>query len=432
MGRRVIHGLLFGVCCLLCAAGPVWAGDPGLQSEIQALKERLSALETKLAAQEAVSSGAAPGHAIVQLPSGLHGVNMSGFVDTMAGYNFNSPASRTNTLRVFDTQSQSFMINNAELNIQKPVSLESPFGFKTSLMLGTDAEVVGAVTTGLGNNGAASDEIELKDAYAEYLVPVGAGLDIMAGKFATLNGAEVIESKDDWNISRSFLFGFAIPFTHTGIRATYPINSMVSATLGVNNGWDVVDDNNEAKTIETSVTVTPTSKTALTANYYLGAEQTGNNGHQRHLIDLVASYTPIDPLQLKLNYDYGFEQQGVVAAHDNASWTGIAGYARYALNDWWALAGRLEWFHDSDGVRTGFNSANGGVGLNGITGTDLNLWEVTFTNEVKINSHLIGRLEYRHDQANEHVFQRQDLGQTSPVGRRPYQDTVAIEFIAPF
>ncbi len=426
---------------LLVQAPCAWADSAetaGIKAEVEILKDRLASLEQKLAEKEAVVAGASEGSAIVQLPSGLHGVNLSGFVDTTFGYNFNAPQTRTNTLRVFDTQSQSFMINNAELNLEKPVSKDSPLGFKTSLMFGTDAEVVGSVTTGLG---LGTNEIDLKDAYVDYLAPLGEGLDIKVGKFATMHGAEVIESKDNWNISRSLLFGFAIPFTHTGVRATYPVTSWLSTTVGVNNGWDVVDDNNKGKTLETSFTITPNAKTSITTNYMVGPEQTtdiaqpataspsgfGSNSHMRHLIDIVASYQPIDPLQLKLNLDYGVEKQGVINGFDNSSWTGIAGYARYALTDKWSIASRTEWFHDADGARTAFNPAVAAANaINGITGTDLKLWETTLTSEYKLNPHLIGRLEYRHDQASEHVFRRQDVGQ------RPYQDSVALEFIAPF
>ncbi|MBI3321668.1 MAG: porin [Candidatus Omnitrophica bacterium] len=437
MNNRWVVGLCV-VCGVLGAAMSVRADDASMASdkaELQVLKARLEKLERKVEEQEAVGSGAASGNAIVQLPSGLHGVQMGGFVDTSLGYNFNTPQTRTNTLRVFDTQSQSFMINNAELVVQKPVSSESPLGFKTALLLGTDAEVVGSVTTGLG---LGTDEIDVKDAYVDYLAPLGEGLDVKVGKFATMHGAEVIESKDDWNISRSFLFGFAIPFTHTGVRATYPVTSWLSTTVGLNNGWDVVDDNNEGKTLETSFTITPSPTTSLTANYMVGPEQTtsatqpattglGSNSHMRHLIDIVASYQPIDPLQLKLNLDYGVEKDGVLLGFDNASWVGLAGYARYALTDRWAVATRTEWFHDADGVRTAFNPAAVATNaINGITGRDLKLWELTLTSEYKLNPHLIGRLEYRHDQASEHVFRRQDVGQ------RPYQDSIAMEFIAPF
>ena len=408
----------------------VWADEPSMagdKADLQVLKARLEKLEKKIADQEAAApaSGGSGGGgtAVLQLPSGLKNVQLSGFVDTSVSYNFGVPHNLKNSaLRVFDTESQSFLINNAELNLQKPVSADSPFGFKTSLMFGTDATVVGSVTTGLGTG---TEQVELKDAYAEYLFPIGEGLDVMAGKFATLHGAEVIESMNDWNFSRSYLFGFAIPFTHTGVRATYPWTKWLSTTVGVNNGWDVVKDNNLGKTLETEVVLTPNDKMSLTTNYMVGPEQSstggGSNSHMRHLIDMVASYQPTDALQLKANFDYGHESKGV-GIGKNASWVGIAGYVRYALTKWWALASRTEWFNDADGVRTAFRT----TGINGATGRDLNLWEQTLTSEFQLNKHLISRLEYRHDQANHKVFRSEGTQQ------RRYQDTIGIEFIAPF
>ncbi len=418
MGTRVTPwhaaSVIIGVGMCVLSAGYVRADEPsnaGLKAEVELLKERLAKLEDQLDSQKASEAGAASGSAIVQLPSGLHGVNLSGFVDTTYTYNFNTPKSpRTNTLRVFDTRANSVMLNNAELVLEKPVSVESPVGFRTDLDFGTDSEVVGGVTTGLGTG---DDEVDLQQAYVEYLAPVGNGLDVKAGKFVTLHGAEVIESKDNWNISRSLLFGFAIPFTHTGVRANYAWCDKFSTVVGVNNGWDVVDDNNEAKTVELGFTAIPLEKVSVGSTYMLGAEQTGNNTNQRSLWDIVASYQPIEPLQLKLNYDYGWEDNAA-GFHNNAVWQGLAGYARYALNDQWALALRGEWFSDPDGVRTALGR------------TGLKVYEWTATSEYQLNKHLLSRLEYRHDQANENVFLHDKSGQ------RPNQDTIALEFIAPF
>ena len=412
---------VMALCCILSMAAAVWADEPAsaaLKSEIEDLKSRLSKLESKLASQEATSAGAEPGNAVVQVPSGLHGIQLSGFADTTYTYNFNAPKNNINTLRVFDTRSNSFMLNSAELNIKKPVSPESPVGFRTDLAFGTDAEVVGGVTTGLGSG---SDELDIQQAFVEYLAPIGNGLDIQVGKFVTLHGAEVIKSKDDWNISRSYLFGYAIPFTHTGVRATYPWSDRFSTVVGVNNGWDVVDDNNQAKTVEIGFSSTPIDKVSLGSTYMFGAEQTGNNTNQRNLLDLVAGWQPIEPLQLKLNYDYGWEDDAP-GRYNNAVWQGIAGYARYALTDKLALAYRGEVFNDADGVRTALTSP----GINGITGTQLNVWEQTLTAEYKLHEHLTGRLEYRHDQADERVFR------SNKTGQRAHQDTIAMEFIAPF
>jgi len=419
-----VRGLCM-VSCALLAAAPVWASDgaslAGDKAELQLLRERLEKLEQKVADQGAAAAGAAPGNAIIQLPSGLHGVQMSGFVDTAYTYNLNEPNSRVNGLRVFDTRAGDFMVNNAELVVEKPVSSDSPVGFRTDLDFGTDAEVVGAVTTGLGST---TDELDLQQAYVEYLAPIGNGLDVRFGKFVTLHGAEVIESKDNWNYSRSYLFGFAIPFTHTGLRASYPWTEWLSTVVGINNGWDVVDDNNKAKTLEFGATMTPFEGFSLGSTYMVGAEQAGDSRDQRHLLDIVATYQPMENLTLKLNADIAHEEDALSeTGGGSANWNGIAAYAKYDISDRWSVAGRWEIFNDQDGARTAVNAA--ATSPTGSAIADLELMEWTFTNEFKLHEHLIGRLEYRLDKADSAIF-RHDQGFSD------YQNTVAVEFIAPF
>ena len=67
------------------------------------------------------------------------------------------------------------------------------------------------------------------------------------GKFVTPMGAEVIESKDNWNYSRDFLFTRAIPFYHFGARAKYTFNDKYSATGYVLNGWNNIVDSNSGQ-----------------------------------------------------------------------------------------------------------------------------------------------------------------------------------------
>ena len=132
---------------------------------------------------------------------------------------------------------------------------------------------------------------------------------------------------------------------------------------------------------------------------------------------------PIENLELKLNYDYGVEDDGASAPTpgDNAVWQGLAGYAKYALSERASVAVRGEFMNDVDGIRTAFTG-----GINGVTDDDIKLYGLTLTGEYKINSHLISRLEYRHDKANARIFRSDNLG------LRSYQDTIALEFIAPF
>jgi len=412
--------------CVPFSAGQVRADETGeLKSEVALLRERLKQLEERLSRQEQQAAQAPRAGQILPatggegadvIPAWVRNLSLSGFVDASYVYNTQRPESRANSLRVFDTEANGFQPHALDLVVQKPVSEDSRVGFRGELIFGEDAEVLGSVTTGLGSQ---TDEVDLFQAYAEALLSVGNGLNVKFGKFATLHGAEVVASKDNWNFSRSFLFGYAEPITHTGVRLSYPFADWFTGIFGVSNGWDVVDDNNTAKTVEWQGSFIPSPKTTLSVTGMHGAEQTGDNRDKRHLFGLVAGYNPTDKLGFKLAYDYGHEQDAVSEGPDeDASWQGVAGYARYQFNDWYALAGRAEYFDDSDGVRTG-------VRTGARAATSVGLWELTLTNEFKVYKDLITRLEYRHDHASDAVFAAGSSFDNT-------QDTLSAEVIYPF
>ena len=123
---------------------------------------------------------------------------------------------------------------------------------------GQDAEVI---TPLYGSS--TPDQFDLEQAYVQlkpngFNLPIGNWQWIKFGKFVTMHGAEVIEAKDNLNISRSLLFGYAIPFTHTGIRAGYQFSDSLAGYFGINNGWDNVKDNNKSKSIESTWPGPPT------------------------------------------------------------------------------------------------------------------------------------------------------------------------------
>lgn len=411
-------------------APAVFADDgDSTRAELDMLKARISQLESKLAEQEAkqVSAGGHTGAeaaSLVSVPSLIDGIGVSGHVDSIYSYNFNSQDTRTNVGRVFDRHPNSFNLNVAEVDFQKPVSEESRVGFRTDLFFGNDAEVIGSA--GLG---ATTDEFDLEQAYVEMLVPTSNAIpglndiDLKVGKFVTMAGAEVIESKDNWNTSRGLLFGYAIPFTHTGVRGTYTFNNGWDLCLGVNNGWDVVDDTNNGKTIEAhfgfnNIELPGESSLTVGLNGYFGPEAAGDDSSYRNLFDVVAIYkTPWKPLTLMYNYDYASQEDAIAdpasalaTLVDESNWQGHAVYARYDINDQWSVSGRYEYFADADHVR--------------LATTADEFWEVTGTLEYRPWANIITRLEYRHDDADHDVFN--DAGVIPFSGT---QDTLSGEVI---
>jgi hypothetical protein len=336
-------------------------------------------------------------------------------------FNFNDPANGVNTLHSldpFDTHRLNFDL--AQLRINAPNQGWLP-GFGLTLDAGTIAQRIKSDWNGNGHIGHPdpfeNNNFDIEEAYLTYTIPDGEPfekLTIKGGKFVTLLGAEVIEPWSNFNFSRSFLFGYAIPFTNTGGLLSYPFTDKLTVTAGAVEGWDNVDDNNRAPSAMGEVTYTVNDMVTLTANGIFGPEQTGTTGPKRGVADLVAQIKPTDKATFLLNYDYGFEQDvstvsgsGTPSGIGTGHWQGFAGVINYNFTDRASAAFRGEWFADEQGVRTGNRQ---------------NLWETTITGKYLITQHLYGRVEYRHDESNQnHIFN------AGPNFMLPGQDIVSIE-----
>src|SRR5581483_11824391 len=139
--------------------------------------------------------------------------------------------------RSFDTRTNTFLLNNAQLNIE---GSKDGIGYFTSLSYGTDASVF--KSAGAGNDtslkqsgGAGAPNFELQEAYLTYKCPI-TSLQFKAGKFVTYEGIEVIAAKDDYTISRGLLFGLAEPYTHTGAEVGYAFPKYIDFWVGAVNG----------------------------------------------------------------------------------------------------------------------------------------------------------------------------------------------------
>ncbi len=382
-----------------------------LEKQVAELKAALASMKPAPAveapapaATAAVATPAPAAPAPTTITSLLGSTTLSGFVDGYYGANFNHPASHTNQLRNFDIGTNQFGLNLIELIVDKaPDAAASRLGYHVALGFGQAMNTVNSVENH-DTSGATSFDQYLKEAYASYLFKVGKGLQVDAGKFVTPAGAEVIEAKDNWNYSRGLLFAYAIPYYHYGLRAKYTFSDKFALTGYVMNGWNAVIDNNSGKTIGVSAAWTPNKKFGFIENYIGGPEGTNNNKDWRHLSDTVVTFNPTSKLSLMANMDYGRGDQipTTVAPFNNttAYWFGLAGYMKYAVTSTVNLSGRYEHFDDHNGFATAVGPPLADVG----TGQHLN--EFTGTLEHTVASHLITRLEFRHDSSNLAVFQK--------------------------
>jgi hypothetical protein len=340
-------------------------------------------------------SGASP-------PAWISQVSLNGFLASSYGYNFNRPASGTNQFRVFDVADNTFQLDVFELVAQKLVAKPRDAGFRVDVTLGSSIPHVTAAAGLFRDAAGEAGDFDVQQAYASWIAPAGSGLRLDLGKFVTHCGYEVIQGYDGWNdnATRSQLFGFAIPFTHVGARASYAPSPHVALMAMVVNGWDVARDNNRSKSVGAEVALTPAPTLSVYLNGLWGPERSDNDADSRTVLDMVVTLKASSRLTLGANADWGADQNAVAPGED-ALWSGVAGYARFAVTPTFAFSARGESFDDRDGARTGIAQS---------------LSEFTITPELRLTDHLLVRADGRLDHSNHHVFEKgQGLSDTQPT-----------------
>ena len=364
----------------------------------------------------AAAAAPAPAPEKVSLAGLLGPTTLSGFVDVFYGYNSNQPSTRTNALHNFDINSSEIGLNMIELVADKPVDSTDRVGYHVALGFGQAMNQINQSEFGPGGSEPNFGQ-NLKEAYLEYMAPIGKGLQINVGKFVTPAGAELIESKDNWNYTRGILFAWAIPYFHTGVSAKYAFNSKVALTGFLANGWNNSTEINSGKLTGFSLAITPNSKFSFYETYLVSPEEFNNNSNYRHLTDTVVSFNPTAKLSLLANFDYGHDRPGGVPVW----WSGIAGFIKYAPSDKWYIATRGEWFKDHDGFSTG-------------TPQTLNSFTLTF--QRMLAGKLMSRLEYRRDMSDQNFFPYRTSGDPnfpgSTFGPIDHQNTVTLGLIYAF
>lgn len=309
----------------------------------------LAAMADDAPAPAAPAAPAAPMSPLGKILDGS-GITVSSYIDVAYSHATKNLETGPSD-RVFDSQNDSITLHQAGLQIAKQP--KEGFGGLINVTAGKDAMTIASY-------GANASQFDVTQAYGQY---ASGALTVIAGKFTTLHGTEVIWAPSNNNYSRSILFG-SVPFTHTGVRLTYAASDTVTLMGGVNNGWDQLSDSNKTKTIELGATFTPIKPLSITVSDYVGKEST--TGYidptapqaTRNSFNLVASYTVSDPLTL------GFEfltvsqsdfKSLVDGSSTKAKYNGYAGYLTYMITPAYRLALRAELLDDKDGFRFGVN-----------------------------------------------------------------------------
>jgi hypothetical protein len=372
----------------------------------------------------AQAAGASKTPVLSELPTHLPGgATLNYAVDGYYDYDFNHPIGRVQYLRAYDVLSNAFSISQADVvfALDPNVAEGRRYGVRLDLQFGQ------ATSSSQGNpaNEARPDIYRnIFQAYGTYVVPVGKGLTVDFGKWASSLGIEGNYTKDQMNYSRSFLFDF-MPFYHAGIRTSYKVNDRLALNYWLVNGTNQTEPTNSFKDELFGFAARPAKNVSWNVNYYLGqdhpdAEAATNctaplqpglclqeinparNG-KTHIFNSYVTWNTTPRLTLALEGDYEISREWANAAGGESSAPshvdGGAAYARYQLTPKMALAGRTEYLSDRGGLFSGKTQA---------------LKEFTGTYEYKFGEGFLARAEFRRDWSNVPYFLTNMPGVLSP------------------
>ena len=412
MTTRAGSGAAAAAAANPAAAGSAVASNPAMASAIVPA----SGVGASSNAAASTSPPAVPTLTAADGPT-LHffrGTTINVAVDGYYLYNFNEPIGRVNLLRAYTVSSNSFSLSQASLILERLPTVESRVGGRIDLQFGQITETL---------QGSSANEQRpqvwrnIFQAYGSYLAPVGSGLQIDFGKFASSLGNEGIYSKDQIAYSRGFFFNY-LPFYHMGVRANYNLSPKVNLAYWLVNGANDTEDLNGYKSQAFIFTLKPASTVTWNVNYYFGEEardvlptinpglpigptQPGlpitnispaPNGRE-HIVDTYATWQATKKLTIVSEADfvvsrtYAEQQPGRVVIGEFAG--------KYALPRAWGLGWRTEYFDDRGGLFSGRTQA---------------LKEATMVLDHTFAGGFLTRAEFRRDWSNQQYFLSDTVG----------------------
>ncbi len=302
------------------------------------------------------------------------GLRTYGFVEAGMTFEMHGPGNKRTglPLRGFDSRKpENLRLNQLMLYLDRPVDTNKNFdiGGTFTFLYGTDARLIHS--PGLLDKQNHDVQPDIVQGYGELWFKTGEGgqgFDIVFGKWFTPVGFEVTPAPGNLLYSRGYLFNYAQPITHTGLKLSYYFDPANFAYFGVARGWDVFNDNNDGASflggfqLSSKQLMGANPRCQLALNVIAGPEQAGEGWPgNRVLVDAVWTWRWTEKLAQYVNADYGYEddtpgalaRDGTPAVRD-AAWYGLAYNLNYVFNDYLSATGRAEWFTDKHGARTGY------------------------------------------------------------------------------
>lgn len=381
-----------------------------VEDRLEATTDELQAAEQRVAEQERVirEEGLAEGSGAVSgAAEFLESIEIGGWAAASYNYNFNAPDGRelpgsnqgaTGFQYPFHPDSNAFQLDQLWLEIERPVDEEHRAGFRADIAYGKTAELLsGSVLAPDGLAGTEND-FELYQGYVQYMAPIGSGVHLKFGKFATLIGAEVAQAPYNFNITRGHVYNLFQPITHSGLLASTELGGGFSASVGAVNGTRSNNDielNNDKAVLWSLGFSQDVFSASFNGTFGSSEESQGASlpaGDKELILDAIVGLDPTENVSTYVNASY-LDSENSNSGVDTTGW-GLAWAGRVGITE--RLGGALR-------AEYATLESDGGAFM-GSSDPELDVWGLTGTVDYALTDALTLKTELRWDKVEDGDF----------------------------
>jgi hypothetical protein len=260
---------------------------------------------------------------------------VNGFVDVYYAYDFNRHTGRDRSFTTQPLRHNEFNLNLGMIDVKHQADkVRGRFAFQTGTYVQSNLAV---------------EPVLLKNVLeASAGTRFGQKLWIDFGIFPSHIGFEGIVSKDNWNYSRSLLADYS-PYYETGLSITATMSEKLTLRGLVMNGWQNIAETNGDKAGGTQLQYRPSGSLLFNWSSFVGNEMPDSLASRLRIFnDFYIQKQLSDKSSVAVVFDIGLQKQAGGDSYD--AWHAASLMAKQTLNVRWALAGRVEYYMDKEGI----------------------------------------------------------------------------------
>lgn len=315
-------------------------------------------------------------------------LNFSGYIEAYYVADFNKPTNHTRPSFIYSqNRANEFAIN---LGFVKSSYQTENVRANLALGVGTYMNANYSAETGVLKN--------IYEANAGIKLTKESNLWLDAGVLPSHIGFESAISKDCWNLTRSILAENS-PYFETGARVSYTSKNEKWYIAGLLlNGWQRIQmaDGNNTPSFGHQITYKPNEKLTLNSSSFIGNDKADKESKMRYFHNFYAIYQATEKLGFTAGFDIGTEQK-VHKSSQNNTWYSPVLICRITPNAKSAIAGRIEYYSDRNGVIIPTEAENGFKTLG---------YSVNY--DYRILENAVWRIEARNLQSKDDIFLNKD------------------------